>query len=178
MKTIEEFKQMGNPRRNGLGFIWLMESPRVRWNFYHPELIPAEVDQYHNHQHDFKSTIMKGRFCNRRAHLIEGDKSIWGIDCVANNKDSHESVIREEGVGLKLETTDRYITGDTYYMDAHEYHIAWAEAPTITRLERINNTVIEGLAVYDKDDKHLCPIKDFRLPHNMCWDIIEAVVSA
>ena len=71
MKTIEEFKLMGsNPRRNGLGFVWLMESPKIRWNFYHPDLVPQQVSQYHNHQNSFVSDIMKGRFCNKRGKIV------------------------------------------------------------------------------------------------------------
>jgi len=180
MKTIEEFKLMGsNPRRNGLGFIWLMESPKIRWNFYHPDLVPQQVSQYHNHQNSFVSDIMKGRFCNKRGKIVEGSKTIKTIDCVENNSQGFESQVWQKNVDIQKKDVERYITGDTYYMDAKEFHVAWAEAPTITRLEIVGRENEPGLAMYaTSHEEVVCPIKEFRYPHDMCWDIIEAVLNA
>lgn len=177
MKSIEDFYGMGNPRRNGLGFVWLMETPRIRWNFYHPDLVPQKVDNYHNHQRSFVSTIYKGRFCNQRAKLIEGNKQIKTIDCVENNSTGFNSTVWKDNVGIKKLEVERYISGDSYSMAANEYHIAWAEAPTITRLEVCGNENEPGLAVYDKEEELICPIKDFRYPHSLCWEIIETVIN-
>ena len=54
--NLEYFKSMPTPpRMNGLGFIWIMESKKIRWNFYHPELTPVVVNQFHNHRDSFVS---------------------------------------------------------------------------------------------------------------------------
>jgi len=178
MKTIDDFYVMGNPRRNGLGFIWLMESPKVRWNFYHPDLVPQEVSEYHNHQNSFISTIYKGRFCNKRGKIVEGNKDIKTINCVENNSQGFESEVWQKNVDIEPKEVERYISGDAYSMSAKEYHIAWAEAPTITRLEVYGNENEPGLAVYDKEQEIVCPIKEFRYPHSLCWDIIREVFDA
>ena len=175
--NIDTFRGMGNPRRNGLGFIWLMYG-QDRYNFYHPELLPIGVQQYHNHRYSFVSTILKGKFCNRRAELVEGDKELWAIDCVGGDSKLRggKSVKIQDGIGLFEGEVEYLNEGDSYYMNQEEYHIAWAETPAITYLEQMGES-IQGLGVYGKYDYHHCPIADYKAPHSLCWEIIEEVIN-
>ena len=64
-------------------------------------------------------------------------------------------------------------------MSAKEFHVAWAEAPTITCLEIVGRENEPGLAIYDSSyEEVVCPIKEFRYPHDLCWDIIREVLDA
>tara|TARA_B100000902_G_scaffold308041_1_gene297042 strand:- start:77 stop:622 length:546 start_codon:yes stop_codon:yes gene_type:complete len=175
--NIDDYRKLGNPRRNGLGFVWIMNG-EDRYNFYHPELLPIGVQQYHNHRYSFVSTILKGKFCNRRAELVEGNKELWAIDCVGEQSKlkGGESVKLDNGVDIFEGEVEYLNEGDSYYMNQNEYHIAWAETPAITHLEQMGEP-IQGLGVYHRYDYHHCPIADFKLPHHLCWEIIEEIIN-
>ncbi len=182
--NLEYFKNMPTaPRMNGLGFIWIMESKKVRWNFYHPELTPVVVNQFHNHRDSFVSKIMKGTFCNQRAVIVHpGDMVLRSITCVGKGSKSQGGEgIKEiqKNIGLDKRTVETYYERESYGIRASEFHIAYALTPAITKMTmQENDDEVEGLGVYNKEDEMLCPIADFHADEELCWQIIQTILDS
>ena len=181
--NLEYFKSMPTPpRMNGLGFIWIMESKKIRWNFYHPELTPVVVNQFHNHRDSFVSKIIKGTLCNQRALIMHpGNMILRSISCVGKESKSKggEGITDvQKNIGLDIKTVETYYERESYQINAEEFHIAFALSPTITKMTMTGiQEEVPGLGVYKKEDQMLCPIADFHAEESVCWEIIETILN-
>lgn len=159
----------------GLGFIQLKIDDKLRFHFYHPELLSIiDPEEVHNHRYDFISTIMAGSLTNSFFDVVLNKDGLYYIEDESCNiiKTENNNII--SNCDLIEKETITSIKGESYVCLSNQFHTIKTDF-AITRLYR--GPIISEFAkvVRNNNSTKTCPFSK-KLNEDDCWDIVQECI--
>ncbi len=154
LPTIDELRDTGNrPRVHGNGFIQLDLTDRLRLHVWGQPMIPRQkvASTVHDHVFGFTSVCHVGRIINvnwRPTPSREGNYRLWQVQPVETGNNTLLSLMDEPPVKLAHVSTREITAGSTYYIFPFWFHETLATEPSLTIIEKDDDTLVQDPAGY------------------------------
>lgn len=156
---------------HGLGFIQLKLEGNQRMHVWHPNLPRRNCYQYsaiHNHRFGFTSRVLKGMQINQRCDLEFVKPGTGSHVLISHNGPRSPKGGRESypvaDVNLHMGKIERYGPGETYTMDALQYHHTPCEGVVITLMSKTEELAIHANSVCQRGVDFHYDFDRFQIP--------------
>lgn len=156
----------------GLGFIQVVLSKDERVHFYTDKL-PTTNEDIHTHRYNFKSTILKGRFTNKKFSIVEGATHVLKNESCSLDRELTNNI--EIPVSIKHIESITYKEGESYNMFFNEFHSVEYFGDTITHLKRSDIITDYAQVIFENGSEEICPFSN-KIEDDELWKIIEAML--
>lgn len=164
----------------GLGFIQVKVNSKLRYHFYHPELLSVVPDEeIHNHRYNFTSTVLKGTlsqtvFSVQPATEHDCDYFRNTVSCDPTKPAPNKSY----PANIVSSFTSNTSAGGSYEINSETFHkVLPTKEPTITKVVRDTSSMkLFAETIRPKDVKPVCPFSP-NMPEEEIYFWIERIIK-
>lgn len=162
---------------HGLGFIQVKLPALRRLHVWHPDLPRRRcyaVSAIHNHRFAFRSTVLVGEQANRRVTVAaQPDGSHDRISHAGPRGETGGRVSTvAERVSVWRGPIERYAPGQSYLMNALEYHDTPNDGIVVTLMEKLREGAVHASSLIEHGQEFDQGFDRFQLSPNSLWAIV------
>lgn len=162
------------PRWFGLGFIQVKVDEKLRYHFWHPELVATvPPEEIHDHRYAYHSRIIRGKMDQRfyGYEFDEGEDAIYELVSVSCDSEKPGPIGFPRSVIVYDRASVSLVEGSDYYLPCGVFHTISAElcvtamvrSPVQKRLARV---------IRPFGTPHVCPFAE-EMPEDKMWKLMD-----
>ncbi|MFZ2995932.1 hypothetical protein [Sphingobium sp.] len=162
---------------HGLGFIQVKLPAGRRLHVWHPDLPRRSCyarSAIHNHRFSFRSTVLIGEQVNQRCIVVtrsDGSHDRISHDGPRSEKGGRLSCVADR-VHVWRGQPEHYGAGDSYVMQALEYHETPNSGVVVTIMEKLNEGVIHASSLIENGHDFDQSFDRFQLSADALWAVV------